>query len=1120
MSDFQQSGKLYPMFLPILLFLVLAGLVPPLAAQSAPPDGRITDAVDERQLIELKGQVNPRVGSTPAAGVASGELAMERMMLLLGGSPAQQASFEELLAEQQDPASSNYRHWLTPREFGEQFGPAPRDVETISAWLRGHGFSVNAVAQGRRFIEFSGTAAQVAEAFHTQINRYVVDGKPYWANATDPYIPAALAPLVKGIASLHNFPRRAMHGTVTQTSFARTNAKAAPQFNLSNGTYALGPYDFATIYNVLPLWSAGTIGSGQTIAIAARSEIDLGDVSDFQNLFGLPLKPPQIILNGPDPGIVSDDEDESELDVQWSGAVAQGAAIQLVVSASTNSADGIDLSSAYIVDNNLAPVVSLSYGSCEQDLQGSQLYNLLWQQAAAQGMSVFVSAGDAGSAGCDDPSSTNATQGFAVNGLASTPYNVAVGGTEFNENESDSTYWSSTPGAHLASALSYIPEVVWNETTVAESGAQPGLWAGGGGVSIVYGRPAWQTGNGVPATDPNSSGHHRLLPDVSLSAAEHDGYIVCLNRACRGGSVYLIYGTSASVQAFAGLMALVDQSQGSIQGNPNFHLYPLSNTSGVYHDITSGTNEVPCAGGSPNCSSHTNGVSGAMNGYPAGPGYDLATGWGSVDANQLVTNWSYINFAATTTTASITPHLFTHGSSVSYSFTVASTSGNGMPSGAVGILIAGNSVTGLPDFPLTNGTAAGTSRLDIPGGNSVLTVRYGGNGSYGASTSAGIPLTVAPESSVVTLAAPGTVAAFSTFSLTATVTGHSGVGTPTGQVTFLQGVNSVGSASLNSSGIATVAIAGPAIGQYNYSASYPGDSSFNAGNSANQLVTIGKATVALTVTASTNQAIPGSSVTVIATLASLSATGTLQFYDNGTLLGGAVSVSNGAAQLTTSSLALGVHSITASYSGDANFNSINANSSIPFTVTIAYPGSSIATPDFALTATPSVSVVPGGAVSVFISTSGIAGFSGILGLSCSGLPAETSCSFSPTSPTAGSGTYLTITTTAPRTASLHQGQPPLPGWWRTSTALLLGGVLLFTGARRKQRYWYVALSLLLASLLIAGVGCGGGGSSAGSGGATQASTADPGTPTGTYTVTVTATSRALTHSTTFTLTVN
>jgi subtilase family serine protease len=803
----------WPRFLRVLVLLVSVGLVPAVAAQSA-PDARITGAVDERQLVELKGHVHRRVHSAMPGAAADGNLAMERMMLLLGGSPAQQESLEGLLTAQQDPASSSYRRWLTPREFGEQFGPAPQDVETITAWLRDHGFRVSAVARGRRFLEFSGTAAQVAEAFHTQINSYVVEGKQYWANATNPYIPAALAPVVKGIASLHNFPRRPMHHAVTQTSLAKTNAMATPELNLSNGRHALGPYDFATIYNALPLWNASPSidGTGQKIAIVARSNIDTGDVSDFQDLFGLPRKPPQIILTGADPGIVSDDEEESELDVQWAGAVAKGATILLVVSKSTPSTDGIDLSAAYVVDNNLAPVLSISYGDCESDMgaQGNTFYNSLWQQAAAQGISVLVSAMDGGSAGCEDSNSTIATHGLAVSGMASTPYNVAVGGTQFNEN-GDSTYWNSTSDTHRASANRYIPEVVWNESDAS------GLAASGGGVSTLYGRPAWQTGTGALAgDDPGSPGQrHRLLPDVSLTAAGHDGYVVCLYRKCPG-YVYTYGGTSVSVQAFAGLMAIVNQYTGSQQGNPNLHLYPLAATPGVYHDITSGTNAVPCAGKSSGCSSTQKNVPGVMNGYNAGAGYDLATGLGSVDANALTTNW-------------------------------------------------------------------------------------------------------------------------------ATVT------------------------------------------------------------------------------------------------------------------------------------------------------------------------------DFTLTATTPPSVARGGSVAVPIAFSS-PGSAASLSLSCSGLPPETSYSFTPELPTVASGATLTIRTTAPQTASLHHGQPLRPGSWRASTVLMLGGVLILAGARVNHRCWYVVLSLLLAALLTAGVGCGGGGGSSGS--RSQASAIDQGTPVGIYTVTVTASSGAILRNTTFTLTVN
>ena len=1020
MSEHQKSGKLRPLFPGVFLILVLAGLVPAVAAQSARPEGRITDAVDERQLIELKGHVNRRVRSATPAGAADGDLAMERMMLLLGSSPAQQESLEELLTAQQDPASSSYRRWLTPQEFGEQFGPAPQDVETVTAWLRGHGFRVNGVTQGRRFIEFSGTAAQVAEAFHTQINSYVAEGKQYWANATNPYIPAALAPVVKGIASLHNFPRRAMHRLVTQTSVARTNATAIPEFNLSNGSHALGPYDFATIYNVLPLWNASPSmdGTGQKIAIVARSNIDIGDVSDFQNLFGLPLNPPQIIVNGPDPGIVSDDVDESELDVQWSGAVAKGATILLVVSKSTKAADGIDLSAAYIVDNNLAPVVSMSYGDCEQDdSQGSQSYNSLWQQAAAQGISVFVSTGDDGSAGCDDPTSTNASHGFAVSGLASTPYNVAVGGTQFNEN-GDSTYWNSTSDAHHASANRYIPEVVWNES------AASGLWAGGGGVSTLYSRPAWQTGTGVlAADDPGAPGQrHRLLPDVSLAAAGHDGYVVCLNQECPG-KVSIYGGTSVSVQTFAGLMAIVNQSTGSMQGNPNLHFYPLASTSGVYHDITSGTNAVPCAGKSSGCSSNQKNVSGVMNGYSAGTGYDLATGWGSVDANALVTNWSTVMLGKATVTLT-----------VSASYNQA---------------IFGSLVTVSAKF--TSLSATGT-------------VQFYDNG-----TALGAPVSVAN----------GT-AQFSTSSL--------------------------------------------ALGTHLIFASYSGDTNFNSGASAPiNLTVVSSATPVVSLVAQFDAVhfayAPGSGLSFMVQLSASAfgpaPTGTLSVLldSSATPVWTATSSAGAGSIITLNSAAapfsIGTHNLTLTYSGDTNW--LAATSSV-VTVTISNP-------DFTLAVWAPPPVARGGVAFASVSSSAIAGFTGSLSLSCSGLPAETDYSFIPASLTVGNTATLKITTTAPSTASLHEGQHPRPGSWRASTVLMLGGVLLLTGARRRRRYGYAALSLLLAGLLIAGVGCGGGGGSTNSASTTQR-TNDPGTPVGTYTVTVTATSGTLTHSTTFTLTVN
>jgi uncharacterized protein (TIGR03437 family) len=597
---------------------------------------------------------------------------MERMLLLLRRSPEQEAALKQLLEEQQDPASVNYHHWLTPEQFGEQFGPALEDTDRITGWLKSQGFRVDGVANGRNVVEFSGIAAQVERALHTQIHSYFVNGEQHWANAQDPQIPAALSPVVAGIVSLHNFPAKATHhraGAFRKTpgDGAWEPAGLAPEYTLMvSGMIEglVGPYDFATIYNLLPLWNAGLDGTGQRIAVAGRSNIALQDVRNFRSVFGLPAQDPTITLNGADPGTANvDDEFENVSDVEWAGAIAKGAAINLVVSKSTTATDGAALSAQYAVTNNLAPVLNVSYGKCElfMTTATSQFYNSLWQQAAAQGITVVVASGDGGSAGCDQNSSA-ALFGLQVNGLASTPYNVAIGGTDFSDfsSQTSSSYWNSTntPGT-LESAKSYVPEMTWNDScaspqVVSFFGPDAGVFTaealcnnssymkqvplltvagGGGGASSLYSKPSWQSGvAGI------SSDGHRDLPDVSLFAG--DGmwlhyYVVCqadnggpCNPSSPGGLVATGGGgTSFGAPAFSGIMALVNQKIGSRQGLANPALYQLaaaeygsssspnsanlqacnasspqaSSNSCVFYDVTAGNIDVPCVKGLLNC---------------------------------------------------------------------------------------------------------------------------------------------------------------------------------------------------------------------------------------------------------------------------------------------------------------------------------------------------------------------------------------------------------------------------------------------------------------------------------------------------------------------------------------
>ena len=411
------------------------------------------------------------------------------------------------------------------------------------------------------------------------------------------------------------------------------------------GLHFLAPADFATIYNVKPLYAAGIDGTGETIAIVTRSSLvdpnygvdGIQDIRDFRNVMGLPPNDPQMIINGDDPGVLSyDDTIEALLDITWAGAVAPGATI-IGVASQSNFDDGVDISAAYIVDHNLAPIMSTSFGNCEQTLGsvGAAFYNSLWQQAAAQGITSFVSAGDNGGAGCDSQSSgLFASQGLAVNGLASTPYNVAVGGTQFDDVANNDLYWTITSDpATLQSAISYIPEIVWNESS--NDPFFTSLWAGSGGVSTIYNKPNWQSATGVP------NDGKRDLPDISLAAAGHTGYGLCFEGSCSDPTlvgVYSVGGTSASSPAAAGVMALILQQQGGKpQGLANYVFYKLAATAGVYHDTVKGDNKVPDTDGQ------------FTVGYSAGPGYDLASGLGSFDTNALVTQWA--SAAATASSA-------------------------------------------------------------------------------------------------------------------------------------------------------------------------------------------------------------------------------------------------------------------------------------------------------------------------------------------------------------------------------------------------------------------------------------------------------------------------------------
>jgi len=597
--------------------LVVAGCF---ATGMAQRTSRIVGPIDESQVVTLTGNVHPQARGEFDRGVVPAETRLDRMVLQLKASPGAQAELDALVAAQHDPASPLYHQWLTPAEFGVRFGATEGDVAKITGWLRGHGFTMDDVPASNRLVVFSGTAAEVAETFHTEIHGYRVNGVEHIANVEDPQIPAALAGVVRGVLSLHDFRRtseisskRAFAAESSEAGGVKAAAEAKPEY--SNGsTHYLFPGDWATIYDLNPVYSGGKTGSGASIAIVGRSNINAADVTQFRSASGLPANQPNVILVSTNPGLVSGDQDESTLDVEWSGAVAPAATVNFVVGASTATTDGVDLSAQYIVNHATAQVVSTSYGSCEQDMGSAEMafYNALWEQAASQGMSAFVSSGDSGAAGCNGGSSSTGTMA-AVNGLCSSPYSTCVGGTEFNEGSNPAQYWAATNTATDESALGYIPEAVWNES--ARDGGS-GLWSSTGGASVVYPQPSWQKG----VAGASASNGMRAVPDVAMTAASHDGYVVV-----EDGSFWIIAGTSAASPSFAGVMALVVEAQGGKgQGNANPALYGLLNAAkNPFHPTPSGNNSVP-------------GVSGFT---ASGAAYNLATGLGSVDGAVLLSSW-------------------------------------------------------------------------------------------------------------------------------------------------------------------------------------------------------------------------------------------------------------------------------------------------------------------------------------------------------------------------------------------------------------------------------------------------------------------------------------------------
>lgn len=1069
---------------------------------------RIVQPIDEHQLVSLPGTSSlAKVGTYVA--VAPDSLPLEKMTLMLKRTDAQEADLSQLLDQQQDTSSPMFHKWLTPTEFGLRFGIAQEDLKKTTAWLESHGFKVDTVWPGENFITFSGNHAQFKNAFHSEMHSYTMKGKQYWASASAPMIPAALAQVISGFTSLDNYHPHPMHGKATeirrdkntgQWQRAETPAKqeANPLFNgtmTGQSVYAVSPYDFAKIYNVQPLWDEGVNGTGQTIAIVAASDINTADVDYFRSVFNLPATKLNKIYYGPNPGTLGGGyEAEADLDVEWSGAVAKNATIDLVIAGDTNVESGANLAAMYAVASNVAPILSVSWSECERNLTfGSRTspYTELWRQAAAQGITVTVASGDFAADGCSsDPYLPPLSASLQVNGLASTPYNVAVGGTDLygTYTAKDASWDTKNDPTTKASALKYIPELPWNDScgnkellavlqskglttdpttealcselatayasfeTVPHLSQYLNVIGGGGGASNAatctskkgslvcagYPKPAWQTG--VPGIPTDGV---RDLPDVSLMAG--DGlwgsfYVYCQSDGTSAGYCDIdnhlegAGGTSFGTPAFAGMIALIQQKIGASRlGNPNSVLYSLAAS-----QYTSG---LDC-----NSSSVGDGNSCVF--------YDVQQGGNAVPCQVPQPRPCFGKICPPP------PPSVCHASQP-------------------------YPVDGSLQYAVTDGWYAGSGYDLATGLGSINAYNLVHN------WNSAVP-TYLPSITTVTSSSPSFPYG-SAVNLTVTVApASSGAGTPTGDVSVT--IDPTGDYSKSNGGPLTngtlplQAFQGLQGGTYQVVAHYSGDTTFARGDSAPLQITITPVEPSVTVTSNKQQLTAGDYVTFFVQVATpyegMIPTGTATFKNITTgqvlgdtslvpLVGTTQPTSNASFRIASSQLATGGNSISITYNGDNNYLSETQTGSLtyntPYSVAV-----SPANVTLDLSAGKSVSAT------VTVATSnGATLYAPYLNFACpNSLPSGLTCSFS--APAAGpSGTFssvltLTAASNTPAMRSAVSSHPVLPvrNEWLWVTGMLVGFVMVGGGSSSKKAR-AIMMTLVVIGTVAGMIACGG-----------------------------------------------
>ena len=700
-----------------------------LAALRPKPARRVAANPDFSAKVRLGGHLPGWVRAENTAAEAVPVSAPLNVTVVLKRDPATQAAFEQLLAEQQRPGSALYHQWLTPAQVGSMFGIAPADMQAVESWLESQGLKITRVEPNGLLLDVAGSVTAVSGAFRTSFAEFRVGPETRMSATEEPSVPVALQAVIAGV---HGLSQSTLHpqsiATVVQgklTAQVSGGLSAEPQMTAQSGGHYLTPNDFATIYGLGSVYSGGNTGAtiagkAQRVAIVGRSRVAATDISAYESLTGLPSAQPNVIVptNGIDPGTTnSGDQDEATLDVDRVMGTAPGAGVDLVVSADSRTVSGVYTAAAYAVNTLMDPVLSISFGDCEANAgqQGVNVWDTLFSAAAAEGISVLVSSGDSGAAGCDGNSNTvPMAQTASINYICASSYVTCVGGTEFADTSSAGSYWSTQNGSGQSSALGYIPEGAWNEPI---SGSKYVASGTGGGASAYIAKPSWQTGTGVPADG------MRDVPDVSLNSATHDGYVACLAYAggdCSKQAFEVFGGTSAAAPGMAGIVALMNTATGSAAGNVNPLLYRLAadTSNGVFHDVTEATAGVSgCTVSIPSmCNNSTpsaTGLTGGLAGFEVATGFDQSTGWGSVDGAKLIAAGMTTGGGGSGGSGSGSPSgagSFTMGSSPgSLSVAAGATSGNTVTVFAT----ASNGFTGMVSLTCTV-TATGSAAV-LPG---------------------------------------------------------------------------------------------------------------------------------------------------------------------------------------------------------------------------------------------------------------------------------------------------------------------------------------------------------------------------------------------------------------------